>query len=148
MEPARPLRRRRAVRLCERGAPLVPPRRRRRVESLPRELGEQETAADARDLVDDGVEVVDVVERPRRNDNVVAVALVPLDRLTAEDPSLGRVRVDGGDVVAVGGEDACERAAAAADLEHARRRRREVRAHELELSAGSFERLSLERLSH
>ena len=68
-----------------------------------------------------------MVERAARDDGVERARLVELlERNATEDESLGRLGIDRGDDVAGGREQPSQVALAAADLDHTRRRRREV----------------------
>jgi hypothetical protein len=113
---------------------LVEPHGRSLVEAVPRELVQHEDAAGVeqpRDLVDRRTEIGDVVKRAACDDGAEAAPLGKiLEAHSLEDRSLGRVWVDGRDVIAGRGERPRQLTGAAADLEHPRGRRRDVRDHE------------------
>jgi hypothetical protein len=113
---------------------LVEPHGRSLVEAVPPELVQHENAAALEqtcDLVHRRAEVGDVVKRTACDDGAEAAPLGKvLEAHPLEDRPLGRVWVDGRDVIAGCGERSRELTGAAADLEHARGRRRDVRDHE------------------
>jgi hypothetical protein len=105
----------------------VPPRR-GLVEQLEGMLVHDELPAGAEQRVDPverRVELVHVVERPARDDRIERPGVVELGkRRAAKDRPVGGARIDRDDVVTGAVHAPGEVAAPAADLEHARRRRR------------------------
>jgi hypothetical protein len=112
-------------------APLfVVPLGGRALEALLGEVVHDEHASRAKQSSDLGErhgEIGHVVERAACDDCVDELQLGEvLERYAPEDRSFRRLRVDRGDVVSGRGERAGKIASSAADLEHARRRRRDV----------------------
>ena len=97
------------------------------VDAIRRELIDDEQRCEACELRDSLVERIDVMEHAPGDDCVVR-AVDLLEARAAEARAFGRVRVDAEHVVAGGGERRDEPAlVAAADLEHSRWRRWQLR---------------------
>ena len=127
---------------CGERAPLaVEPVERRLVHQVPPDLVDHERRAgpeQRRNTVEPVREIADRVERADGDDRVEA-ALVILEILQpdpAEEISLRRERVDPEHVVPLDRERGGQLALAAADVEHAGRRRRKVVSGELEERGG------------